>query len=196
VAQESPAPAPEPSALFQYYCERELDGDIDQDNGSTITQGINALKQYGICREAEWPYVPARFAEAPPQTAFDDALQFQALKVENIAQDASNGLPGFVQNLMDCLYNQRLPIVFGAALFQQFESEQCARDGIVTMPAANESPIGGHCQVIRGWKRTATGLLFQVQNSWGRWGDNGCDWMSDAYLAAHASDFWAVVTME
>ena len=184
--------AVEPSALFQYYNERVLDGDPSDDSGSTITEGINALKQFGICPESDWPYNPAQFAVQPPVSAYTDAIRFKALQAENIPNDGT-----LTQNLQDALFNQKLPVVFGADLFAQFESEQCAANGVVQMPAAGEQPIGGHCQVIRGWKTNPDGSLwFQVQNSWGQWGDNGCDWMIADYLLAHASDFWAVVTME
>lgn len=182
----------EPSALFQYYNERVLDGDPSDDSGSTITQGINALKQFGICPEADWPYNPALFAVQPPVPAYTDALRFKALQAENIYNDGN-----LIQNLKDALCNQQLPVVFGADLYPGFESEAVTQTGVVPMPAPGESPIGGHCQVIRGWKQNPDGgILFQIQNSWGNWGDNGCDWMSDQYLAQYASDFWAVVTIE
>jgi len=183
--------AVEPSALFQYFNERKDDGDIDQDDGSTISEGVTALRNYGICPEKDWPYIPAKFAAQPPQNAYEDAMLLKALKVENIQNDGN-----LIVNLQDCLFNQKLPIVFGADLFSQFESAQCAHNGVVQMPPSGASPIGGHCQVIRGWKQTENGLLFQIQNSWGVWGDNGCDWMPDAYLQTFASDFWAVVQME
>lgn len=190
--QTPPAAAPEPSALFQYYNERKDDGDVDIDAGSTISEGINALKTYGICPEQDWPYDPARFAVCPPLTVYNDAMQFRALEVENIPVDAN-----FCTALQDCLFNQRLPVVFGADLFSQFESDQCAADGLVALPPIGATPIGGHCQCIRGWKPAADGsLLFQIQNSWGSWGDNGCDWMPIVYLQFYASDFWAVVKME
>lgn len=189
--QNPPAAAPEPSALFQYYNERVLDGDVNEDAGSTISQGITALKRFGICPEKDWPYQSAKYAQQPPPQAYTDAQLFQALAAENIANDGN-----LSYNLMDCLYNQRLPIVFGSDLFQQFESAQCARDGIVTMPGTFATPIGGHCQVIRGWRKTPQGLQFKINNSWGQWGDGGCDWMPDLYLAKYGSDFWAVPKME
>jgi C1A family cysteine protease len=189
----TPGAASEPSALFEYQNELILDGDFGQDNGSTISQGVTALRQYGICPEADWPYNPANFTVKAPAQAYTDAQKFEALNVENIPADANLG-----SALQDCLFNQRLPIVFGADLYQEFESDSVAQTGLVPMPAAGETPIGGHCQVIRGWKPATDGsLLFQIQNSWGgTWGDNGCDWMPLAYLLAYASDFWAVVQME
>ena len=187
--QPIPAQAPEPSALFQYYNERQLDGDVDQDAGSTISQGVTALRQFGICAESDWPYDIAKFNQTPPTSAYQDATNFEALAVENVSVD--------VASIQDCLYNSRLPIAFGSDLFAQFESEKCAQDGIVEMPCAGASPIGGHAQCIRGWKTDSKlGLLFKINNSWGNWGDNGCDWMLLNYLQSYASDLWAIVKMK
>ena len=188
--QTPPAAPPEPSALFQYYCERQNDGDVDQDAGSTISQGVNVLKTRGICPEKDWPYNPAQFAVTPPLQAFNDAQQFEALAVENIPVDATA--------IQDCLFNQRCPIAFGSDLFAQFESEQCAADGLVQMPPAGATPIGGHAETIRGWKTAPDGsLLLQVQNSWGgAWGDQGCAWFPWNYALSYFSDLWAIVQMK
>jgi C1A family cysteine protease len=181
----------EPSALYQYQSELTLDGDFGQDNGSTISQGITAALTDGLPPESEWPYNVANFTvHAPPQVVAD-ALKFEALGTENINVDAN-----LAANLQDCLFNQRLPVAFGSLLFPQFESDQCAQDGIVQMPPAGATEIGGHAQCIRGWRVDAQGLLwFKVNNSWNTWGDNTCDWMSIDYLLAYASDFHAITKM-
>ena len=183
----------EPSALFQYYNERLDDGDVDQDNGSTISEGIAALQKYGICPEADWPYDPAKFAVCPPLTpCYKDALQFKALTAERINNDGN-----LAQNIMDALFNQRIPIVFGTDVFQQFESEAAAQTGLIDLPAAGATPLGGHCMLIRGWDNNAPGgPRCRISNSWGQWGDNGDAWILFDYLAQYASDFWAIPVME
>ena len=40
------------SRLFLYYNERKIDGDVGEDAGSTISSGISALEQYGVCVES------------------------------------------------------------------------------------------------------------------------------------------------
>ena len=187
-------PHPQPSPLFQYYNERQLDGDIPDDAGSTITTGFQALKQFGICPETDWPYDVGAFASKPPQKCYTDALRQQALQEERL-----DG-PQLVQNLMDALFNQRIPIVFGTDLFQQFESPQAAQTGVIVMPGPRASSIGGHCMMIRGWD-TSNGSpcgrpAWKVMNSWGHWGDGGACWIPFDYIAKYASDFWAIPQME
>ena len=185
-------PHPQPSALFQYYNERVLDGDVGDDAGSSISTGLAALKQFGICPESDWPYDVGAFATRAPQKAYDDALTQQALQEERL--DGGT----LAQNLMDALFNQRIPVVFGTDLFQQFESAQAAQTGVITMPPPRARSIGGHCMVIRGWDQASPcgRPAWKVMNSWGGWGDGGACWIPFDYIARYASDFWAIPRME
>ena len=182
----------EPSALFIYYCERLLENDVAEDNGASISDGIDALLKYGVCPEADWPYIVSKFAQPPPESAFTDALNFQALVKERINTDSN-----LVQNIKDALFNQRLPVVFGADVFPGFESDAAMATGLVPMPASGDSPLGGHCMVIRGWNNNAQdGPRFKIANSWGSAGDNGCMWLLFQYLQQFSSDLWAIPQME
>jgi len=184
---------PQPSPLFQYYNERLIDDDVPNDDGSTITTGFQALKKYGICPETDWPYNPGAFAQQPPQNCYADAARQEALQEERLdgAQLAAQ--------IMDALFNQKIPVVFGTDLFSQFESPQAAETGVITDPPTGASPIGGHCMVIRGWDRSPASKCgapaWKVMNSWGTWGDGGACWIPFDYLAKFASDFWAVPKM-
>ena len=68
-----------PSRLFLYYNERALDNNINFDAGSTLRQGINALKQYGVCDEKKWPYIINKFKIRPPTNAFQDGMLHQVI---------------------------------------------------------------------------------------------------------------------
>ena len=186
------APTPQPSPLFQYLNERILDGDVNDDCGSSITVGMQALRQYGICPETDWPYDPNKFAERPPQKCYDDALNQQAIQEERIQGG------NIIAQLMDALFNQHIPVVFGTDLFQQFESGQAESTGVITDPPRGASPIGEHCMVIRGWdQQSRCGVpACKIMNSWGAWGDGGACWIPFDYLTQYASDFWAIPKME
>jgi C1A family cysteine protease len=187
-------PTPQPSPLFLYYNERLIDGDVERDDGSTITTGFHALKQYGICPETDWPYNPNVFAQRPPQRCYVDAELHQALEEERLNPGQLNA------EIMDALFNQNIPVVFGTDLFQQFESSQAASTGVITDPPPGASPIGGHCMVIRGWDQSPASkckvAAWKIMNSWGDWGDGGACWIPFHYIALYASDFWAVPRME
>src|ERR1700761_6388176 len=62
-----------PSRLFLYYNERLLDGDVSSDAGSSLSQCVNALEQFGVCGEKLWPYDISKFAEYPTQSCYDAA---------------------------------------------------------------------------------------------------------------------------
>ncbi len=188
LATLTPPVTAQPSPLFQYQNELALDGDFGQDNGSTISQGVNALRQFGIPPESDWPYNLNNFTVKAPDSVYQDALKFAALQVENVPVDQVA--------IQDCIFNQRLPIAFGSDLFAQYESEQCDQDGIVQMPPAGASPVGGHAQCIRGWRTDAQGLWLKVNNSWSdSWGDHGCAWFPWNYVLSYFSDLWAIVKM-
>jgi C1A family cysteine protease len=190
-----PSQAVEPSALFIYYNERVIEGDVEQDNGAQICDGIAALKKYGVCPEADCPYDPTQFAVQPSDQAYNDALKFEALQAERI--DNPGDSVALAVNIMDALFNQQLPIVFGADVFPQFESAAAAQTGLIDMPQAGATPIGGHCMLIRGWDNFAPGgPRAKISNSWGQWGDNGCAWILFDYLAMYASDLWCISQME
>ena len=58
-----------PSRLFIYYNERVIEGDVQQDAGAQIRDGIKTVASQGVCFETgpeAWPYDIGRFAAAPP----------------------------------------------------------------------------------------------------------------------------------
>ena len=72
------------SRLFLYYCERVLGKTVDIDSGATLSDGIQSLQKNGVCLEQMWPYIISKFAVKPPDICFKDALNHQALKIQNI----------------------------------------------------------------------------------------------------------------
>ncbi len=172
-----------PSRLFIYYNERTIDGDVDQDSGSTIKTGIQALRQFGVCPENVWPYDPANFAEKPNQTAYTDAtpdIIGSYMKLQTL------------DDIKRCLASG-FPVAFGFMVFNYFESQDMLQTGILQLPTPGEVPIGGHAVVIVGYDDTKQSVL--VRNSWGSdWGIGGYFWMPYQYVTNPqlASDFWTI----
>jgi hypothetical protein len=52
-----------PSRLYIYWNERAQLGTIGQDTGASIYLSTEVVREVGACHEADWPYVPARFAD-------------------------------------------------------------------------------------------------------------------------------------
>jgi hypothetical protein len=119
------------SRLFLYYNERMLDGDISEDAGSTLSQGINALKTLGLCSEEHWDYNPEHFKATPIASCYIEAKTHKVVKADPINLD--------LISMKTCL-SSNLPIVIGIAVYQSFEGEDVAKTGIVPMPKSDETP--------------------------------------------------------
>ena len=62
------------SRLFLYYEERKLEGDVNQDDGAEIRDGMKVLNQLGVCPEKEDPYKIKAFTQAPTTQDMRDAI--------------------------------------------------------------------------------------------------------------------------
>ena len=173
-----------PSRLFVYFGERVIEGDVNQDNGAQIRDGIKVVADSGVCAETTWPYDITQFAVEPSAAAIAEAATHQAVKYERVAQD----LWSLKQALAD-----GTPIVFGFTVYSGFEGPEMASGGVLPMPAPTDKAIGGHCVVLVGYEDAHD--QFIVRNSWGPdWADGGYFRMPYLYAssASLADDFWAI----
>jgi len=178
----------EPSRLFIYYNERVIEGTVKQDAGAEIRDGIKTLNQLGACTETTWPYVISKFKTKPTAKAFTEALLHQSVKYQAVTQTLDQ-LKGTLAS--------GFPIVYGFTVYDSFESDAVAKNGIVPMPAKTESVLGGHAVLCVGYDDTKQ--WFITMNSWGTgWGDKGYFYIPYSYLtnANLASDFWVVQSIE
>ena len=165
------------SAQFQYYCERLLNGDVGQDNGSTVSTAMMAMSLWGICPDSDEPYTTP-FAAKPSSKDFIDAAHYKIghIYALNTLADMKNALDsGFVFEL-------------GFLVYESFESASTTATGIMTMPKAGEQLLGGHAVCVWGYNDTfafpglPNGALC-IRNSWGpSWGNNGNFFMPYGYL--------------
>jgi hypothetical protein len=190
-----------PSRLFIYYNERAMEGDVSQDAGAQIRDGIKSVAKQGVCPEGLWPYSDdttgpdPKFAQKPTQDCYDNAAKHLASSYEAVAQD--------IGDIKACLASG-YPVVFGFTVYTAFESQQVASSGILAMPGSTEQVIGGHAVLCVGYDdsktvqnpdgTTSTGMVL-VRNSWGAgWGEAGYFWMPYDYItnANLASDLWTI----
>lgn len=67
------------SPLYLYYQERALDGDRNKgDTASTGRTCVKALNQFGVCLEADDPYIPSAFANPPSSGEPQKALLYRS----------------------------------------------------------------------------------------------------------------------
>lgn len=173
------------SHLFLYYNERMLDNpyNITDDSGSTISQGIVALKKFGICKETSWPYDVEKFATKPPNSCYVEGKLHQVINAIPIAQ---------TQNAMKQCLASNFPIALGIAVYESFESDEVAKTGIVPMPKETEQLLGFHAVLLVGYDDSKK--VWIMRNSWGDWGMKGYFTLDYAYLNSTnlASDLWSI----
>ena len=177
-----------PSRLFIYYNEREMEGDVNQDNGAEIRDGMKSIATLGVCSESIWPYIESEFSRKPTDVCYLDALENVAIEYRTLEQDPNH--------LKACLADG-FPFVMGINVFKEFESQEVAQSGVVPMPGPKDPPIGGHAVMVVGYDDASQS--FFVRNSWGSsWGAGGYfrlpyDYVLDSGLA---SDLWTIRTVQ
>jgi C1A family cysteine protease len=85
------------------------------------------------------------------------------------------------------------PFVFGFTVYDSFESPEVAKTGIVPMPSAKDTAIGGHAVLAVGYDDKEE--RFIVRNSWGPgWGMKGYFTIPYSYVTNSnlADDLWTI----
>jgi C1A family cysteine protease len=173
-----------PSRLFIYYNERAIEGTVSSDSGGQIRDGVKSVNQQGAPPETDWPYDITKFAEKPPQKAYDDAAQHEAILYQRLTPTLGQ--------LKGCLASG-FPFVFGFVVYESFESQQVAQTGEAPMPQAGEKQLGGHAVMAAGYDESQQ--RFIIRNSWGPgWGMGGYFTLPYPYLlqSTLSSDFWTI----
>lgn len=180
-------PTVNPSRLFIYYNERVIAGDVADDSGACLADGIKALQTYGACDEADYPYHDdkVRFSEPPPPELYEKAKANVVVQFENIKADHDHIKAALASDL---------PVALGLTLYDSFETREVARNGRVPMPnTSKESCLGGHAVLFIGFDEDEK--VWIVRNSWGAgWGDGGYCYLPYDYVADEhlATDPWVV----
>ena len=178
------------SRLFLYYRERELEGTTGEDSGATMRSICAALRKYGVCRSALWPYDVSRYAERPDLAADFDALGYRIAAYRTF--DSASG-PDEVQQMRQYLASQKQPVLAGVYVYSSFESAAAAQTGVIPLPdVRTQTLLGGHALLFVGYDDAKQWFIFR--NSWGAaWGDGGYGYMPYAYvLGGFAYDFWVL----
>lgn len=174
----------EPSRMFIYYNERNLEQDTDRDAGAFLRDGIKCIAASGICDETLWPYAQP-YSSKPSPACYEQALTYKA--VNYYRMDNTN-----IGELKSCLA-AGFPFVFGFSIYPSFRDTADSNGGIVPLPEAGEPISGGHAVMAVGYDDASS--RFIVQNSWGTGvGDHGFYYMPYNYLTSNklCDDFWTI----
>ena len=175
------------SADFAYRTNLIADGDLGQDNGSTIHQSFVTMNQLGVCLDSQEPYSDSSdLSVAPTAAQYAEALVYKG--------GPYHSLPTLQEVKMSIASGYA--VGFGINVYESFEGDQLASTGFMPMPAAGEKLLGGHAQLALDYDDTIEfpdgskgGVL--VQNSWGSsFGasmpgrtDRGCYFMPFAFFS-------------
>lgn len=173
-----------PSRLFIYYNGRVLSQTQTFDAGLSIRDGAKAIFTKGACSETEWAYNTAKVDTAPPESCYTDGAKHKVVEYALVPQNL---------DLMQQCLASGYPFVVGISIFTSFESSQVYSTGIVPIPSATDSFLGGHALVCCGYDSKAK--TFLMRNSWGYfWGMKGYCTLPFDYLTnpGLASDFWKI----
>jgi C1A family cysteine protease len=138
----------------------------------------------GACSEAEWPYQVNNFAGKPSPACYADAKTDLVTRYARVDQT--------LDGLRDCLASG-FPVVFGFTVYESFDTDAVAENGVMPMPKTHEKVFGGHAVLAVGFDDARQ--QFIVRNSWGPyWGNGGYFRMPYAYAMDEdlADDFWQI----
>lgn len=202
-----------PSRAFAYQGALLVDGEpCDPQSGTQIRSFVKGAVKYGIPLEKDYKYTALNLKKFPSKTAMAKAEKYQALKYYSITN-------GNIELMKQALANGFCP-VFGARIFNSFQSEFTMASGIVSMPPRlGDGLLGGHCMAIEECDNDLTAQAicerlklkqgnlskapgyFTIANSWGsNVGDKGYFYMPYSYFADTArglvSDIWCITQNE
>jgi len=173
-----------PSRLFLYYNERAMEGNVPNDSGAYLRDGIKSLNKIGVCPELMWPYEISTFTDKPIDKCYDEATRNTVKEYARVPQTSED---------MKACVAAGFPFVFGFAVLSSFFSEEVSTTGVMPMPQPDDYVLGGHAVQACGYDDDKQ--VFLVRNSWGEtWGDKGYFYMPYDYIADQnlAADFWAI----
>jgi len=192
-------PANQYSRNFIYWYERYLHKQTATDAGAQSKDGGTVLQKYGACLETLWPYVQAKFATKPTRVACVAAAKNRISEYATLGQQSVT--PAAIKQYLFDRKNDpvhKAGVCYGFDVYDNMESAQTAKDGILHMPTAKMQCLGGHENLLIGWDddMTIDGCkgAFYSHNSWGvSWGLQGNFWIPyDMFNEKIAFDAWVI----
>lgn len=168
------------SPLFLYFMERQMEGDIDEDDGAQSRTGMRVLAKTGVCQETADPYSPGRYAAAPTSAMIEQAQLYRIGAYHRVLT---------LQDLLGVLASGYVSSM-AIEVYESFESDATASSGQVPVPAAGEKMLGGHEVLAYGYDQDRNVVL--VRNSWGKdWGLGGNFELPFGYFTGdNVMDMW------
>lgn len=150
------------SRLFIYYNARVKgqSGEEDiKDEGSSIPNAIEALREFGCCKETMFPFRYRNVNKKPPQQCYTEAEKYRI--------EGNTELRGSLDEMKACLA-EGYPFIFSLDIWQSFHQAE-DNGGRVPMPDFDKEERsethGRHAMLAVGYSNRSQ--CFIVRNSWG-----------------------------
>ncbi|MBS1251091.1 MAG: hypothetical protein MAG451_00121 [Anaerolineales bacterium] len=185
------------SEQFLYWAARQhlITPLLKNKPGSLLLYGMRALRDYGICPEADWPYNPTPIAgneeQGPPPA--EAQVKAQACRIQRYVFLWARDVEELKAHLAG-----GYAIAFTVPTFNYWNSAMVQHTGVVRMPLTTEgaaNPVvwleSAHAVCMVGYQDDDTapgGGYFIIRNSWGTsWASEcpdgaGYGWMPYDYL--------------
>jgi C1A family cysteine protease len=182
------------SEKFLYYATRvNIDNwPANEDSGASLRDTMKAMVSLGVCLETTFPYLrpgqtDCSFADAPPPSAYAEALNYQVTKYATITDKNQQLVLTDLKNLLQNGY----AFVGGVTCYENFFNDT---NGLIPLPQGQV--IGGHAILFIGYDDAKQ--VFKFKNSWGSsWGDKGYGYLPYQYLfTGNLDDLWTVYQEE
>jgi hypothetical protein len=192
--------------IFAVYERTRIDG-VDRDDVGNLTRVA------GVTSEAVWPYDPVKACRiavggdglgcdaryhvqkesgytdptlvAERQRA-DASPSYRVVSIQNVTETGRDGIPsdmGKAEAEIIKLLAAGEAVYLGIDMATNWTSARGLR-GVEVLPQP-QGYYGSHALLAQGYRSTATGTQFLVQNSWGTgWGQGGFAWIPEATLRA------------
>lgn len=170
-------PCPELSPLYAYLLARFQHGGENEDVGTYLRSGAQALKKFGAAAEEAWPFDEAKINVQPNLRALHDGYDRKKLS-GYYRIDSSD--PNDVRRAIAAGH----PVAAGWQITQAFVDW----NGKGVIGRQRGDIVGGHAMAVVSYAADGT---FRLANSWGDWGDRGFA-VVDADFIASGDDVWAV----
>ncbi|MGO8672474.1 MAG: C1 family peptidase [Capsulimonadaceae bacterium] len=168
-------------------------GGLDQ--GMSMVEAFDILKDQGCAPLALMPYDPLDFKVGPSAKAADYAKRYRARQVATLFSAAPHGDgPSTIRMLETYLAETKEPFAVGIPLFRDFPRGPVSSDYVysLSLPSTSDNMVGLHAVAVVGYDQGKHAFL--VVNSWGTdWGDNGFLWVSDEFIADLGFEAWTCV---
>jgi len=154
-------------------------GNKNCDSGSSISDALNLVRDQGVPRISDFPYLDSNCSRLPTADIKNRAAQYKIRDWRAIPA-------GDLESIKGELYRGN-PVVVGMIVSSTFEDLR----GRNIFNDEKSQPSGGHAMVITGYddRRRA----FRLFNSWGTsWGENGFGWVGYRAMSLRGKEFFTI----